>query len=218
MKKLLIIAVFFAAAIGAFAQQSGVIKEVYGTVELKPAGAAAFVPAKAGDPVAPNTVVSTSFRSLASILVGSTTLTVRAITRMTLTEIVDAQGTELLKIELQAGRIRANIKPPAGTRANMSVKSPIATASVRGTEFDFDTCSVTVYNGVVEFSGNNGPIMLISAGGSSQVDTVTGRAADPIETGAAALLPPVPAGADETGGTAGGGGTRELELSFEVHF
>jgi hypothetical protein len=217
MKKLLFAMVLCGTlGIQVFAQE-GVIKDVYGTVEIKPAGSAAFVPAKAGDKVAANTVVSTGFRSLTTIIVGSTSLTIRALTRMSLTEIQQAQGTELLRIELQTGRIRANIKPPAGGKTDMSVKSPIATASVRGTEFEFDTSTVTVHEGTVAFSGNGGKVMQVSAGGSSQIDAVTGRAADPVETGAAALLPSVPAGADDSGGAKSGGAV-EIEYSIGFSF
>jgi hypothetical protein len=213
MKKLFIMIMFCGTVCGVFSQQ-GIIKDVVGTVELKPAGSSAFVLAKAGDRVALDTVVSTSFKSVAVITVGSTTLTIRPVTRLTLTEIQQAQGTEQLSVSLQAGRVRVEVRPPVGSRADTSVKSPSATASVRGTEFEFDTYSVTVISGTVAYSGNDGRVVLVNAGGTSRVDPVTGRAADPVETSAAGLKPPSPAGADQTSGArndGSNGGAAEIE-------
>ena len=77
----------------------------------------------------------------------------------------------------------------------MTVRGPTATASVRGTSFEFDTYSITVSEGTVAFQGASGAPMMVSAGSSSEV-TATGRAADPIETDAAELTLPTVAGTD----------------------
>jgi hypothetical protein len=172
-----------------------------GTVELKPSGAAAFVAAKIGDQVAANTIISTGFKSMAIITVGSTTITVQPITRMSLSEIIQAQETEKLDIQLQTGRVRVEVRPPVGTRANASVRTPSATASVRGTIFEMDTFGLTVTEGTVAYKGNDGAVVLVQSVGASRIDPVTGRAVDPVETGAAALTPPLPAGADRSDGS-----------------
>ena len=142
-----------AVSLGVFAQ-SGVIREISGTVELKPANAAAFVAAKVGDQVAQDTVVSTGFKSTALIEVGSSVLALRPLTRLTLKEISASSEAEALNVNLQAGRVRVDVNPPAGSKASVSVSSPNATASVRGTSFDMDTRSVSVAVGVVDFSGS----------------------------------------------------------------
>jgi hypothetical protein len=209
MKKLFIMIMFCGTVCGVFSQQ-GIIKDLVGTVELKPAGSSAFVIAKAGDRVAQDTVISTSFKSMATITVGSTTLTVRPLTRLSLTEIQQSQGTEQLNVALQAGRVRVEVRPPVGTRADTRVHSPSATASVRGTEFEFDTYTVTVINGTVAYSGNDGRVVLVSAGGTSRVDPVTGRAADPVETSAAGLKPPSPTGTDQASGARSDGSNGSL--------
>jgi hypothetical protein len=123
MKKLFVLMILLVTTSLVFAQQ-GSIRDLIGTVELKPAGAAAFVAAKAGDRIAANTVISTGFKSTAIINVGSTTLMVQSLTRMTLAEISQAQGTERLDIQLQSGRVRVEVRPPVGTRANTSVRTP----------------------------------------------------------------------------------------------
>ena len=175
--------------------QTGVIKELSGTVEIKRSGQAVFVPAKAGDTIAQETVVSTGFKSSALISVGSTIITVRPLTRLTLAEISASAGTETINVNLQTGRVRVDVDPPAGSKANMSVRSPNATASVRGTSFEFDTKNITVREGIVAFKGKKGGVILVSAGSSSRIKADE-KAANPVETTAAALLPPLPGGSN----------------------
>lgn len=181
---------------GVFAQSASVsgstvngsIKELSGNVELKRSGSAAFVPAKAGDTVTRDTIVSTGFKSTALITVGSAVITVKPLTQLSFAEISSQTGTETLDVKLQAGRVRVEVQPPSGTRAAMTVRSPSATASVRGTSFEFDTRNLTVNSGTVAFQGNRGGLMLVSAGSTSRVDN-NSKAADPLMTNAEALLP-----------------------------
>ena len=128
---------------GLFAQ-SGTIREISGTVELKHAGTSDFVAASIGDRVNQDTVISTGFRSTALVEVGSTVIAVRPLTKLSLTEISSSGGAENLNVSLQTGRVRVDVNPPAGTRASMTVSGPSATASVRGTSFSFDGRNVSV--------------------------------------------------------------------------
>jgi hypothetical protein len=175
--------------------QSGVIKELSGTVEIKRAGQTTFVAAKVGDPVAKDTIVSTGFKSSALITVGSTVLTVRPLTRLSLAEISSATGQETINVSLQTGRVRVDVEPPAGTRANTTVRGPNATASVRGTSFEFDTKILSVQKGVVAFQGKKGGVTLVSAGSTSHVGE-NNKAVNPVEKSAAELLPPKLSGSD----------------------
>jgi len=197
MKKAFLAAVLMGAALHVFAQD-GRILELSGEVELRHAGAADFVGASVGSAVRPDTVVSTGFRSTAIIEIGSATLTVRPLTRLSLAEIHAAAGEESLRVNLQAGRVRVDVRPPAGTMADFSVQSPSATASVRGTSFEFDARSVTVIEGTVSFSGNRGMPVMVQAGGESTV-AAGGRVADPVQTLFQALSPPMPVGTGSAG-------------------
>jgi hypothetical protein len=202
MKQMVLMVLFLTAALGVFGQQ-GIIDTVSGTVELKPVGAAVFAPAKRGDRVARDTIVSTGFKSSANIIVGSTMLNIKPLTRLSLEEISEAEGLELLIVNLRTGRVRAEVKP-AQNAINMTIRSHIATASVRGTTFEFDEYTLTVIEGTVAYSGANGGTVLVSAGGTSRIDPLTNRAADPIETAAAALRPNSPAGAGSPAAGSGG--------------
>lgn len=168
----------------------GIILELSGEVELKPAGASAFVRASVGDIVASNTIVSTGFRSTAIISVGSSLITVRPITRLSLAELRSTGNTENVNLNLDTGRIRVNVDPPAGSRTNFMVQSPNATASVRGTTFEFDTVNLSVEEGRVIFGGNNGPAVIVTGGGASYV-RFDGTAVIPSEVTAVSLAPPV---------------------------
>jgi len=198
MKRTLFISLLLAGAVlGVFAQ-NGTISELSGTVELKPARSASFVPAKIGDAVAADTIVSTGFRSTAVIKVGSSTIAVRPLTRLSLAEITSESDSETLKVDLQAGRVRVDVKPPAGTRATTSVQSPNATASVRGTEFEFDTVNLLVSEGKVAFQGSSGMAVMVPAGTTSFVDS-DGNTVDPVDASRQSLTPPAPVGAGSSG-------------------
>jgi len=192
MKKTVFLLLLVGIAMLGFAQ-NGVVKELTGTVELKSSGAAAFVAAKAGDIVSQDTVVSTGFKSTALIEVGNTTLTVRPLTRLTLTEIKASSDSETVNLSIQAGRVRVDVNPPAGSKASLAVSSPTATASVRGTSFEFDTRNLYVSSGSVMFQGARGEPTLITAGYNSTTDQ-NGSAVNPLAFGSAAYKPQMPAG------------------------
>ena len=179
--------------------QTGTIRELSGTVEIKRAGQAVFVPAKTGDSITRDTIVSTGLKSTALITTGSAVIAVRPLTRLSFAEISSSAGTETINVNLQSGRVRVDVNPPAGTRSSMTVRSPSSTASVRGTSFEFDTKMVKVSEGRVAFSANRGRTILVGAGSSSVV-TEKEKPANPLETNAAELLPPPPAGSDSGAG------------------
>ena len=196
--------------------QTGQIRELSGTVELKRAGQAAFVSARTGDILEQNTIVSTGLKSSALIVLGNAVLTVRPLTRLTLAEISSSAGTETINVNLQSGRVRVDVNPPAGTRSNTTVRGPNATASVRGTSFEFDTKMVRVYEGIVSFSANRGRVMLVSAGSSSLI-TEKEKAASPLETSAVELLPLPPQGSD-SGRRTRKAPSSQVEFSFSFTF
>ena len=148
----------------------GVIREITGTVEIKHSGNASFIAANVGDRLGEDTIISTSFRSFAVIEIGHSTMTVRPLTRLSLIEIQTTNDEETLNVSLQSGRVRVDVKPPAGTRATMSVQSPSAVASVRGTSFEFDTRNIYVSEGNVSLIGTRGQEIIINAGNEGRID------------------------------------------------
>jgi hypothetical protein len=195
VKKIGTIVVLMCLGLGAFAQ-NGRITELTGTVELKPAGTTVFIAANSGDQVVQSTIVSTGFKSSAVIEVGSATILVRPLTRLSLEEITISQGTEKVQMNLRAGRVRVDVKPPAGGRADFSVVSPSATASVRGTGFEMDTRNLAVNEGSVTYRGIRGAATVVYAGAESGVNVTSGKVADPVGQMESNLLPPAPVGVD----------------------
>ncbi|MDR1804284.1 MAG: FecR domain-containing protein [Treponema sp.] len=189
MKKAVLVLILAVMGAALFAQ-TGVIRELSGTVELKNAGQSAFTAAKVGDRVNQDTVISTALKSNALIEVGSTVISVRPLTRLTLTEIQASGGEETLNVNLQAGRVRVDVNPPAGTKTSMTVSSPNATASVRGTSFFFDTRNLQVEQGTVLFKGNRGYTIQTRAGLSTLVEA-DGRASAPQYGGGNSASTPV---------------------------
>jgi len=178
MKKIIFTVIFITLAVtGAFCQ-NGIIRELTGEVELKRAGSSAFVPASAGDIVSSNTVVSTGFRSTAIISIGSSVITVRPLTRLTLAEIQSAENTENINVNLQSGRVKVEVKPAAGTKTQLNVQSPTATASVRGTSFEMDTHNLIGIEGKVLLSGVSGAGVLVT-GGNSSSSNIDGTVSNP---------------------------------------
>jgi hypothetical protein len=179
--------------------QNGTIRELSGTVEIKKPEASNYIAAKAGDQISQDTIISTAFKSIALVEIGSAVIMVQPLTRLSLTEISASSGSETINLNLQTGRVRVDVNPPAGKKASMKVTSPSATASVRGTNFDFSTRNLYVQEGTVGFSGNRGNLLPVNAGSGSQVKT-DGSVDDPLETKSARLLPSLPVGMDTRAG------------------
>ena len=204
MKVLLLGVLMVIGSLG-FAQQGtsaqqGVIREVNGKVEIKPPGAD-WVTAEPGQRIENATVISTGFKGTVRIGLGNSVLTVGPLTRLTLREIREEQsagqgGDERVALELQTGRIRTEVKPPAGGRTNFTVRSPTATASVRGTIFEFDGINLAVDEGRVRLSGGDGTAVNVSAGHSVTTNPATGKTPTVAETVNVTIQAPAPTGTE----------------------
>ncbi|MDR3020663.1 MAG: FecR family protein [Treponema sp.] len=229
MKKNYLVSLFLVVCFGTlsqsvFAQNEfaneplfAVIQELSGTVEIKSPNTNAFTAAQIGDKLNQDTLISTGFRSYAIIAIGNTSITVRPISRLTLLELHSAENIETMNVNLQAGRVRVDVKPPAGRRASFSVQSNMAVASVRGTSFEFDTRNLYVSDGTVNFAGNRGQQVPVRAGSENRI-TADGSAANPIEEKLAGLLPPSPPGAEGSSGLAGAPVKPGINISLGLEF
>jgi ferric-dicitrate binding protein FerR (iron transport regulator) len=193
---LLRITLLVIAAGTSWAQSSpALIRELQGTVEIKRPGSGLWEAAAPGQELEEETLVSTGFKSSALIAIGNSTLEVKPLTRLSLAELRAAAGE--VNIRLRTGRVRADVKPPAGGgKINFVLKSPSVTASVRGTAFDFDTVNLNVEEGQVGISGTGGTVVYVGAGETGFLDPLSGWAAPPQET-LSAQSAPAPAGTGE---------------------
>ena len=216
MKKLLFVTIFILMGLYVFAQDA-FIDQLSGTVMIKQPKEEAFKTANKGDKIFKDTVIQTSFRSHAIIKIGGTVLTVRPLTTLSLTEIQNLEESETINLNLQTGRIRVDVKPPAGKKASTTLTSPSSVASVRGTNFEFDIHNLYVKEGTVSFAGKNGRTVLVNAGERSRTDS-SGQVSIPWDNKKANLMPPSPAGTGANEMPASGTAAANSYFSFTVKF
>lgn len=197
MKKILMIQAALLAVCGGFAplaaqsQAAAIVRELSGTVEVQPAGASEWTAAALGMPLAGDTLISTGFKSGAVLALGNSTLTVQPLTRLSIGEIAEAAGGETISLNLRTGRVRADVNPPPGGKVDFTVRSPTATASVRGTRFEFDTLRLEVYDGAVAFTGVSGHVVYVRQGEASRID-IAGQSVSPYLAAIDDLVPASP--------------------------
>jgi hypothetical protein len=174
-------------------------RDIRGTVETKAPGEAVWVKAAEGDRIENNTLISTGFNSTAVLVLGDSVLALHPVTRLSLEEIIRDGDGEQVRLYLRTGRIRADVKPPAGLNTDFTVRSPVVTASVRGTAFEFDAENLRVEEGRVVYSLANGRETSVAAGDTSYVDEPGGTLIRPFEAAAELLSPALPVGSGSTG-------------------
>lgn len=133
MKKLICL-FLFSFLVGTFSFASNevaIVNSVVGKVEIQLNEN--WVQIKNGDILTPGTVISTGFRSSAVLYIGKSLIEVRALTRLTIEEIVEQNQNYNTTMFLDAGNIKADIKKSDNKRVGFKVRTSVATASVRGT-------------------------------------------------------------------------------------
>ena len=130
MKKKLLVFVLLSVVFSCFALD-GVVVDVLGKVEKQDGDS--WIPIKQGDILVPGDIVSTGFKSEAVITIGESTVTVKALTRMTIEQLYEKNKNHVSSIYLDVGSVSADVKPVENKRVGFTVKTPAVTASVRGT-------------------------------------------------------------------------------------
>ena len=144
------LAVLFATAqsLSAAAPQA-VLSSLKGKVEIKSPGSKAWVAATEGQVLATAATLSTGFDSSVVVTIDKTTIQVKPLTRMTIDKLVEDSGTVKTSTFLRVGSVSASVKSAEGVKQDFKVQSPYSTASVRGTEFDYDGLKLAVREGLV---------------------------------------------------------------------
>jgi hypothetical protein len=151
MKKILILvcaACAFAAS--AFAGPVATLGDIKGKVEVKLAKGD-WTTATEGMKIDLNTTISTGFDSTATLAIEKTTVVVKPLTRLTLDKLLEqSPGSTSTSLFLRVGSVQAKVKATVpGTPQDFKVQSPYSTASVRGTEFEYDGLTLNVTEGIV---------------------------------------------------------------------
>lgn len=135
MKKMIAAVILALAVVGQLTALEGTVVRVEGKVEQQVANGS-WKPLKQGDIIASGTMISTGFRSNATVKLGSSILTIKPLTRMTLVELAEKEDVVDTELFIEVGNVRAEVNSHNNKRNGFTVKSPVATASVRGTVFE----------------------------------------------------------------------------------
>jgi hypothetical protein len=183
---LLVLTVFLAGM--TYLSADAVIKDFVGKVQVRFGDSTGWVPAEIGQNIPNDTVVSTGFNSKLILDLGNSTLEILPLTRMKLEEIKESQDTISTSLFLQGGKIKADVGKVEGKTNDFTVKSPVATASVRGTSFEFAGKTLKVSSGSVSFgpppsedaSGPApAPAIAVEQGGSSVMASADSKPVPP---------------------------------------
>lgn len=123
--------VLFSVSFTFAATDVAVVNSVVGKVEVQLNDS--WIQLKNGDILTSGSVISTGFKSSAVLYIGQSLIEVRALTRLTIEEIVEQNQNYNTTMFLDAGNIKADIKKSENKRVGFKVRTSVATASVRGT-------------------------------------------------------------------------------------
>ncbi len=113
-----------------------IVQEANGKVEVK-RGGAAWESVKVGDILSSGDSISTGFNSKAVLVLGDTSVLVaKDLTRLTLAELYEKEGTVVTDLFLDIGNIRAEVHSSDEVSNDFQVRNANSTASVRGTVLD----------------------------------------------------------------------------------
>ncbi|TVR75519.1 MAG: hypothetical protein EA427_00170 [Spirochaetaceae bacterium] len=168
MKKMTMVLLLMAAAGALAAQSRATFTEVNGKVEVRPVDGE-WIAATPGMEILSNTMIATGFNASAELTMGGSTVKVQQLTRMEFEGILEQAGEVETRLNLNVGRMSAQVRSTDGRAQNFQVRSPISTAAVRGTDFEYDGEEVIVPSGEVVISNNNNQEQAVGAGQQSTV-------------------------------------------------
>lgn len=111
----------------------GRIGSITGKVQVLKSGVP-WAPAEVGDVLAAGDVISTGFKSSAVLTIGKSVIKVNPLSRLTIEQLFTSSKGDVSSVYLDVGSIRANVKSEVNKRVGFKVKTPVAVASVRGTQ------------------------------------------------------------------------------------
>ncbi len=160
--KLISAGILFALVLGSAHALDGQIVSISGKVEAQNQSGT-WIPLKAGDALVAGTMISTGFKSEATVKLGASVLTIKPLTRMTLTQLLEKEDTVDTELFLEVGNVKAEVNSLNNKKNGFTVRSPVATASVRGTVFEMGE-ELVILQGAVVFTSPVGQKRTGSAG------------------------------------------------------
>ncbi len=136
MKKLTLAVLFSLLTFAGLNALEAKVVSVTGKVEQQ--RGSSWIAVKQGDTLQKGAVISTGFNSSAVLSVSDSTITVGALTRMTIEQLASNAYKDDTQVFIDSGKISADVKHTEDRRSDFKVRSPVATASVRGTQIGMD--------------------------------------------------------------------------------
>lgn len=163
-KTILFVLIIIAFCLPSMADDA-VFKTVNGNVEYRVSPDGEWQKAEKGISIPQGSDISTGFKSSSAILVNDSVVMVKALTRMSLDEIVKTNNGPVTGLYLLSGKVQVEVKPSVNTeKTEFKIRSPMSTASVRGTGFVYDCQNLLVGHGRVELKNKYGVNRMVSAG------------------------------------------------------
>lgn len=115
-----------------------------------------WVPLSQGSFLDQGTVISTGFRSTAVLKIGDSRFTVEPLSRITISKLSESDQNYDTEMNLSTGKLKIDVKAVPGRTTAFTVRSPTATASVRGTSGEFSAAgTLTATTGVWTYTPQN---------------------------------------------------------------
>lgn len=170
MKKRIVFFILIGLVFAQLGAQNVTVREVSGRVEIQLPGQS-WKAVERGDIVPLEAIISTGFQSRAVLISPRATIVVQPLTRLSIDTLQDEQGSSRTSLSLRTGRISAAVKKNREEPTRFQVKSPIATAAVRGTKFSFNGFKLEVNEGLVAFSSDGGRIVTVPVGTATEMQS-----------------------------------------------
>ena len=150
MKKLFALIAAAFVTVSGFALEAKVLS-VTGKVEVKKENT--WVALSKGDILQKGQMISTGFKAKAVLQIAGSKLTVNQLTRLTIEQLVSNEKKDETQVYIESGNVDADVASQSGKRVGFKVRSPVATASVRGTSFHATANGkIKTYRGMVSKS------------------------------------------------------------------
>ncbi|EMB46277.1 FecR family protein [Treponema denticola] len=144
---------------------SGEVVAVKGKAEIKQGGK--WLPARAGNKITSGLMISTGFKSELTLKIDGSVITVKPMTRLTIEEIAEKNETVSSEVYLNVGSVKADVKPASTKKVEFKVKTPVATASVRGTSGEIGSDGLLIgTSGIWSYVNNDGIETRVNIGDS----------------------------------------------------
>ena len=160
MKKIIAFVLFLFCSVSVLLAKdfSAQVSAVSGKAEVLSGGS--WKPLAVGDLLKNGDVVQTGFKSSLALKIKDSTVDVAALTRMTVEQLAENSAKDNVRLFVDAGGVTSSVKKTGLKKIGFTVRTPVATASVRGTEFsvqnNFDSVKVdTTQGSVAVWNGKN---------------------------------------------------------------